>query len=125
MEINFCEGCDNIMFIYSDETQKNLFLGCKNCGTKEDYSSDKSIYTNTFKFDFSETINNNKYLSYDNTLPVIEGNKNIKCPNEKCISNSGDFDVVNREIIYIRYDHINMKYMYLCSHCDFTWNTEK
>ena len=30
----------------------------------------------------------------------------------------------NREVIYIRYDDINMKYVYLCVHCDTTWKTD-
>jgi DNA-directed RNA polymerase subunit M/transcription elongation factor TFIIS len=30
----------------------------------------------------------------------------------------------NREVIYIRYDDINMKYVYLCVHCDMTWRTD-
>jgi DNA-directed RNA polymerase subunit M/transcription elongation factor TFIIS len=29
-----------------------------------------------------------------------------------------------REIIYIRYDDINMKYVYLCVHCDTMWKTD-
>ena len=29
-----------------------------------------------------------------------------------------------REVIYIRYDDINMKYVYLCVHCDTTWKTD-
>jgi DNA-directed RNA polymerase subunit M/transcription elongation factor TFIIS len=30
----------------------------------------------------------------------------------------------NREVIYIRYDDTNMKYVYLCVHCDTTWYTD-
>ena len=30
----------------------------------------------------------------------------------------------NREVIYIRYDDTNMKYVYLCVHCDTTWRTD-
>ncbi len=29
-----------------------------------------------------------------------------------------------REVIYIRYDDTNMKYVYLCVHCDMTWRTD-
>ena len=29
------------------------------------------------------------------------------------------------EIIYIRYDDVNMKYIYLCTHCDTKWNTNE
>ena len=119
MEINFCEGCDNIMFIYSDIEQEKLYLGCKKCGTKKDYLNNNCIYKNEFKFDFSETINNNKYLSYDNTLPVINGNKNIKCPNETCKS------IIDSElpsnITYIKYNETKMKYLYMCRYCGQKW----
>lgn len=30
----------------------------------------------------------------------------------------------NQEVIYIRYDDINMKYVYLCVHCNTTWRTD-
>jgi DNA-directed RNA polymerase subunit M/transcription elongation factor TFIIS len=30
----------------------------------------------------------------------------------------------NREVIYIRYDDINMKYVYVCVHCNTTWKTD-
>ena len=30
-----------------------------------------------------------------------------------------------REIIYIRYDNVNMKYVYLCCTCDTVWKTEE
>jgi DNA-directed RNA polymerase subunit M/transcription elongation factor TFIIS len=31
----------------------------------------------------------------------------------------------NREIIYLRYDDINMNFVYLCATCDTVWNTEQ
>jgi aspartate carbamoyltransferase regulatory subunit len=42
------------------------------------------------------------------------------CPNKDCPTNT---DGVEREIIYIRYDDSNMKYIYLCSTCDTVWQT--
>ena len=33
-------------------------------------------------------------------------------------------DSNQREVIYIRYDDINMKYIYLCVHCDTIWKTD-
>ena len=109
---NIRSNCDKVLYY------------CRNCG---DTSSD---FINTGKCVLKENIikNNkynlkiNKYTKLDKTLPRINY---IKCPNEECNSNDGDFDISTREILYIRYDNINMKYMYLCSHCDYTWNTEK
>ena len=28
------------------------------------------------------------------------------------------------DIIYLRYDDENMKYLYICSSCNFTWKTD-
>ena len=39
-------------------------------------------------------------------------------------SATGADDAVPREVIYLRYDDINMKYIYLCAVCNTIWNTE-
>ena len=46
---------------------------------------------------------------------------NILCPNKDCPTNTKNEP---REIIYIRYDDLNINYVYLCSTCDTTWKTE-
>ena len=61
----------------------------------------------------------NEFTKYDNTLPRTN---TIKCPNVMCISNKeGNED--KREIIYIRYDDLGMKYIYVCAQCDKMWKT--
>jgi DNA-directed RNA polymerase subunit M/transcription elongation factor TFIIS len=35
-----------------------------------------------------------------------------------------DNDAVPREVIYLRYDDIQLKYIYLCAVCNTIWNTE-
>ena len=119
MDIHFCKNCENTMCIYSDQENK-LYLGCKVCGEKEDYLGKKCIYSNAFTFDKSETINNNKYLSFDNTLPVITGNKNIKCPNDDCTTNEEGSQLPSN-ITYIKYNETDMKYLYMCKYCGQKW----
>lgn len=121
MDIKFCSKCENILFILSNEN-KDLFLGCKVCGNVEDYDGEKCIYSNEFTFDQSETINSNKYLTFDNTLPFIENNKNLKCPNEDCDSNTKDEKSSN--ISYVKYDETNMKYLYICRYCGVKWKNK-
>jgi len=118
MDINFCDSCENILYIYTDKENK-LYLGCKVCGEKKDYINNKSIYSNEFKFDFGETVNNNKYLSFDNTLPIINNNKNIKCPNPECKSIT-EKDIQSN-ITYIKYNENDMKYIYICKYCGQKW----
>jgi hypothetical protein len=42
------------------------------------------------------------------------------CTNGACATNHGD-NKVARDIIQIRYDDTNIKYVYLCSTCDTIW----
>ena len=124
--MHFCEKCQNMFYIkLESENCDKITYYCKNCGNvNNDLLDTKKCI---LKEDFGNVSNNfdnvvNKYTKLDITLPRINY---VKCPNSVCESNSSDFDNANREIIYIRYDDINMKYLYLCSHCDFKWNTEK
>jgi aspartate carbamoyltransferase regulatory subunit len=61
----------------------------------------------------------NKYTKLDPTLPRIN---NILCPNSECSTNTKNEE---KEIIYIRYDETNMKYVYLCSTCDTVWEVNE
>ena len=98
MEINFCPKCDNLLFIYSDEEDKEkLYLGCKAC------------------------VHKNEYTDHDITLPTIKNNPNIKCPNVDCESNTKGKP---SDIIYIKYDHESMDYLYGCKYCKQKWNNK-
>jgi len=94
----------------------------------------------------------NKYTKMDPTLPRISTIlcPNMECPcnrnhnptqyadraailgtsEEEATSGSGSGaggavdDAVPREVIYLRYDDINMKYIYLCAVCNTIWKTE-
>ena len=62
----------------------------------------------------------NPYTKLDPTLPRIY---NLPCPNSNCkthldVNEKGHAD---REVIYIRYDDDNLKYLYMCTVCDEVW----
>jgi hypothetical protein len=74
----------------------------------------------------------NPYTKLDPTLPRIY---NVNCPNPDCPSNRHGDETdgksaiastkrIPSEVIYIRYDDNNMKYLYLCVICDTTWKTD-
>ena len=103
------------------ENANKLIYYCRNCGNKDSTISVKDITVSNVQLkkseqEFSHIIN--KYTKLDPTLPRVS---NILCPNADCLTNKED---VPREIIYIRYDDKNMKYVYLCSTCDTVWKTE-
>ena len=99
----------DVFLSFEDET---ISANVKNlCVSKTHISDNANVY--------SQVIN--KYTKLDPTLPRVN---NLKCPNKDCLTNSSDESKVKeREIIYIRYDDKNMKYVYLCSECDHVWKT--
>ena len=115
--MEFCKKCDNMYYMKIDD-EKKLIHFCKNCG----YEDNQELSTSNLKvLKYSKTSKNqdvhiNRYTKYDPTLPHLNS---IKCPNVECISNKGEG--VEQDVIYLRYDDKNMKFMYLCTHCDFNW----
>lgn len=119
--MHFCSHCNNMYYIRinSDDPNKLVYY-CRNCGNEDNLLTTDNVCvskTNLKKSDQSFNHIINKYTKYDPTLPRI--NK-ILCPNPDCTTNTKDSP---REIIYIRYDDTNMKYVYLCSTCDTVWQT--
>jgi hypothetical protein len=103
--------------INADDPNKLVYY-CRKCGNEDTTLAADNICVSRIQIKKSEQSFNhiiNKYTKFDPTLPRIN---NIKCPNHDCITNK---DGKEREIIYIRYDDVNMKYVYLCSDCDTVW----
>ena len=118
-ETHFCKQCQNMTFLYTDES-KNLIHHCKACLYSEPYlKKNNCIYSIQFKkYDNSDYINSNPYITHDITLPKIKNNPNIKCVNPECSSITEDKEC---DITYIKYDMENMKYIYICNHCGQKW----
>ena len=120
--MHFCSQCSNMYYISINPDDANtLIYYCRNCGNKDTTISVKDVTVSSVQLkksqqEFTHIIN--KYTKLDPTLPRIS---NILCPNTDCLTNKEDKP---REIIYIRYDDTNMKYVYLCSTCDTVWKTE-
>ena len=128
--MHFCSQCGNMYYLkLMSEDQDKLIYYCRNCGNE-----DKSLTNNlnNLYVSKSETATNmnykniiNKYTKLDPTLPRIH---NIDCPNPNCDCNNHEGkkgeDKVEKEILYIRYDDTNMKFVYLCAVCDKVWTTE-
>ena len=56
-----------------------------------------------------------EYTKYDPTIPRIY---TLPCPNDQCPTHvTGE----SPEIMYLRENHENMAYVYLCCVCDHTW----
>lgn len=121
--MDFCERCQNMLYIriQREDDNKQLTNYCKNCNYTKNLPNDKSIPIIETVYEKTQNINYelyiNPYIKYDPTLPRVN---NIKCVNEKCTKKKEDMN----EIIYIKYDNENMKYLYYCVHCEHFWKLD-
>ena len=140
--MDFCKTCD--FLLYFAITDEDLTLYCRNCGNKEEQKQFSVGLKKVYK---PKKRHINELTKYD---PTLFRSSDIPCPNQNCKTNvasskrkvDGDHDVddgkVNKsdeksdeaeditpEVIHIRYDEENIKYMYLCFHCDTVWETEQ
>jgi DNA-directed RNA polymerase subunit M/transcription elongation factor TFIIS len=124
--MKFCKVCDNMYYIAVDANDSNkLTHYCRNCGDVDNDESNQEIHcvlNTSLKRDemkFNHIMN--KYIKLDPTLPRIY---TIPCANEGCPCNAtNDKDRVPREVLYLRYDETNMKYLYMCAVCNYTWHS--
>jgi DNA-directed RNA polymerase subunit M/transcription elongation factor TFIIS len=116
MDVEFCDKCENLLYLYIDPETDGMYMKCKSCGNQKPMD-DKVLEINNnthITVDKSDVINTNPFITHDITLPTIQHNKNITCQNDDCPSKEVD-------IKYIKYDDINMKYLYICNHCGCKW----
>jgi len=124
--MKFCKVCDNMYYISIDPKDSNkLTYYCRNCGDVDNEESTQEIHcvlnTQLKREDqkFHHIVN--RYVKLDPTLPRVY---NIPCPNENCTTNAVEDDERSaREILYIRYDENNLKYLYMCTTCNQTWHS--
>lgn len=121
--MHFCTNCENMYYIRldSDDGHKLIYY-CRKCGNEDTTITSENMCVSKEQIRrgeqrFSNMIN--EYTKLDPTLPRISS---IRCPNADCESNS---DEEKREVIYIRYDDTNMKYIYLCAVCNTSWKTDQ
>ncbi len=121
--MHFCSNCSNMYYIRinADDSNKLVYY-CRKCGNEDKILAIENVCVSKTQIKKSEqTFSHiiNKYTKLDPTLPRIN---TVLCPNKDCLTNK---DGKPREIIYIRYDDTNMKYIYLCSQCDTAWQTNE
>ena len=149
--MHFCSECSNMYYLkIMDNDANSLIYYCRNCGHVNDTLTAENVCVSDTQIKRSEdqyTHIVNEYTKFDPTLPRIN---TIDCPNSKCASNASasasasatgpsatgpsadaspgpeaEAGKVEREIIYIRYDDMNMKYMYVCAVCNTQWKNDK
>ena len=119
--MEFCEFCNNMYYIKEksdqDDTQ-DLIYYCKNCGSEKEIKDgqySKKILSNdcdTMQSKYLQYINPN--IIYDLTIPHVN---NVTCTNDSCIKKPSE----SNDVMYIKYDHRNIKYVYFCTYCKYFW----
>ena len=123
---DFCPVCKFYLYLtqeklYTDDKKvdETLRRVCRNCG----YQAEDKKGGLILEFDLKEKISEgykilmNEFTNQDPTLPHVN---TIKCPNTGCESNSGK----EKDVIYLKYDAINMKFLYICNVCDTRWRSK-
>jgi DNA-directed RNA polymerase subunit M/transcription elongation factor TFIIS len=126
-ETDFCKICR--YYLYLEETvvdekeeekqPKQLRRICRNCGYQEEMSGGLIL-----ELDLKEKTSEgykilmNEFTKEDPTLPHVHS---LTCPNEGCASNTTGQE---SDIIYMKYDVVNMKYLYICNVCDTRWRSK-
>ena len=125
--MHFCTECDNMYYTrLGGDNQNKLIYYCRKCGHEDDtLSSDprnicvSKTHVKTTEATYRHMVN--EYTNMDPTLPRV---KNIPCPNAACASRHGDEGkVAENEVIYLRYDDIHLKYVYICTNCQTVWKS--
>lgn len=117
-ESDFCPTCK--YYLYLDQNDKTLRRICRNCGYQEENNKGGLILEIDLKEKTSEgyKILMNEFTKQDPTLPHVS---TIKCPNSACASNTSGKE---KDVIYLKYDAINMKFLYICNVCDTQWRSK-
>lgn len=117
--MKFCPVCKFYLYLDIDTEAKACTRLCRNCGHKENEEKGSLISETLVKERTSEgyKILLNEFTRQDSTLPHL---KTMKCPREDCKSNGGGSE---KDVIYIKYDSENLKYLYICNVCGEYWRT--
>ena len=122
--MKFCPTCRYYLYLSEVDTPtgdgtKTLMRVCRNCGYQEVDEGGLVLETD-LKEKTSEgyKILMNEFTKSDPTLPHLD---TIKCPKEECPTNTSG---TKKDVIYLKYDAVNLKFLYICNVCDTHWRSK-
>jgi DNA-directed RNA polymerase subunit M/transcription elongation factor TFIIS len=132
--MKFCPKCEN--YLYLDTKEKDLLRLCRTCGYAEADTEGGLVMETIVQERSSEgyKILLNEFTRQDPTLPHVT---TLPCPNktgyeekdangvvikrvEPCLTNTGNHP---RDVIIIKYDNQNLKFIYICNVCGIQWRS--
>jgi DNA-directed RNA polymerase subunit M/transcription elongation factor TFIIS len=116
-ETDFCPLCRYYLYLNQDENKLRRI--CRNCGYEREDQGGLILEMNLKeKTSESYKILMNEFTKEDPTLPHVD---TIKCPNESCETNISE---KKKDVIYLKYDAINLKFLYICNVCNTHWRSK-
>jgi hypothetical protein len=135
-QMKFCQQCDNMLYISlrpderKDDKPLSLTYSCKHCGyfvTGDDIADEAKAAGReggdaaVLSIDYTDDQTAYKqyatsYITHDPTLPRAS---HIVCPNAACTR----APEAPNEVIYIKYNQVQLKFMYYCTYCKTFWRT--
>lgn len=120
--MEFCDICDNMLYckhVIQDDSESDDNNGveyfCKFCGNTRPFAQNEPKLISSLSFErkngIEDIIGDN--IVHDRSLPHVSS---VNCVNENC--NRGDSD---NDVILLRYDKNNSKFLYYCTHCKTRW----
>ena len=118
--LRYCPVCENYLYMKVDGEDQQLWRDCRKCGFREKDNKGGLVMEMMIQERSAEgyKILLNEFTRKDPRLPHIR--KNITCPNVACDSNRGGHDP---DVIYIKYDVVNLMYLYICDICGEQWHS--
>ena len=115
--LHFCPKCNYYLSLEVSDT--SLTRVCKHCGHRQEETQGTLVLETVVQEKASEgyKILLNEFTRQDPTLPHVS---NIPCPNTNCPSKRG---VEKQDVIIIKSDPVNLKYLYICNVCDTQWRS--
>jgi DNA-directed RNA polymerase subunit M/transcription elongation factor TFIIS len=116
--IRFCPTCRYYLFLQSgSNTLQRL---CRNCRYTENDEKGGLVMEQSSETSEGYKILVNEFTRYDVRLPHIV--KTLRCPEPACKTNQGEAE---SDILYIKYDAANLKYLYICTGCGYQWVSKR
>ena len=126
--VQFCPTCDYYLYLKAGGadaaggTSTAMYRICHNCGYQKEDTKGGLVMETDLQEKTSESykILLNEFTKMDPTLPHLD---TIKCPNDKCASNTAN---TKPDVIFMKYDAVNLKYLYLCNveGCGAQWRSK-
>jgi DNA-directed RNA polymerase subunit M/transcription elongation factor TFIIS len=118
--LQYCPTCEYYLYLDApSEAGAPLRRICRSCGVSQIEDKGGLITEIKLQEKVSEgyKVLLNEFTRLDPTLPHVD---NIKCKNASCATLTKS---AKPDVIYIKYDSVNMKFLYICNVCKEQWHS--